>query len=43
LHVYERETKPVLKFYGRHLVHRINADQTPDKVLVDILKHAVKK
>ena len=43
LHVYENETKPVLKFYGRHLVHRINADQTPAKVLADILKHAVKK
>lgn len=43
LHVYEQETKPVLKFYGRHLVHRINADQSPDKVLVDILKHAVRK
>ena len=43
LHVYENETKPVLQFYGRHLVHRINADQSPDKVLVDILKHAVRK
>jgi adenylate kinase len=43
LHVYENETKPVLKFYGRHLVHRINADQPPDKVLVDILKHVVRK
>jgi adenylate kinase len=43
LHVYEKETKPVLKFYGRHLVHRINADQPPAKVLADILRHAVKK
>jgi adenylate kinase len=43
LHVYENETKPVLKFYGRNLVHRINADQTPVKVLADILRHAVKK
>lgn len=43
LHVYENETKPVLKFYGRHLVHRINADQTPAKVLSDILRHATKK
>ncbi len=43
LHVYENETKPVLKFYGRHLVHRINADQPPAKVLGDILRHAVKK
>jgi adenylate kinase len=43
LHVYEKETKPVLKFYGRHLVHRINADQSPEKVLVDILRHAARK
>jgi adenylate kinase len=43
LHVYENETKPVLKFYGRHLVHRINADQPPAKVLADILRHATNK
>jgi len=43
LHVYENETMPVLKFYGRHLVHRINADQPPAKVLADILRHATKK
>ena len=43
LHVYEEETKPVLKFYGRQLVHRINADQTPAKVLSDILRIAAKK
>ena len=43
LHIYENETKPVLKFYGRHLVPRINADQPPAKVLGDILRHAVKK
>jgi adenylate kinase len=43
LHVYEQETKPVLKYYGRHLVHRINADQTPAKVLSDILRFAAKK
>ena len=43
LKTYEIETKPVLKFYGRHLVHRIDADQTPAKVLVDILKHVVKE
>jgi adenylate kinase len=42
LKTYERETKPVLKFYGKHLVHRIDADQTPAKVLFDILKHIVK-
>jgi adenylate kinase len=43
LHVYENETKPVLKFYGRKLVHHINADQSPAKVLADILRHAAKQ
>ena len=43
LHVYENETKPVLKFYGPGLVRRINADQRPDKVLVDILRYATRK
>ena len=42
LKTYEKDTKPVLNFYGRHLVHRIDADQSPAKVLVDILKHVVK-
>jgi adenylate kinase len=39
---YEKETKPVLNFYGRKLVHRIDADQPPVKVLSDILRHTVK-
>ena len=43
LKVYEKETMPVLKFYGPKLVHQINADQSPAKVLADILHHAVKK
>ncbi|MGC9943329.1 MAG: nucleoside monophosphate kinase [Verrucomicrobiota bacterium] len=43
LRVYEKETKPVLNFYGRKVVHNINADQTPAKVLADILRQAVKK
>ena len=43
LHVYESETKPVLKFYGSRLVHNVNADQTPAKVLADILRHVAKK
>ena len=42
LKTYERESKPVLNFYGRKLLHRINADQTPAKVLLDILSHIVK-
>jgi adenylate kinase len=43
LKTYENETKPVLKFYGRKLVHEIDADQSPAKVLSDILKYAAKK
>ena len=43
LHVYENETKPVLNFYGKKVVHHINADQTPAKVLADILHIAAKK
>ena len=39
---YERESKPVLEFYGKKLLHRINADQKPAKVLFDILRHVVK-
>jgi len=39
---YERESKPVLDYYGKKIIHRINADQSPAKVLVDILKHVVK-
>jgi adenylate kinase len=42
LKTYEKETKPVLKFYGKHLVHRIDADQSPAKVFFDILKYVVK-
>jgi adenylate kinase len=43
LKTYEEETKPVLKFYGSPLVHKINADQAPANVLVDILRYAIKK
>jgi adenylate kinase len=42
LKTYEQETKPLLQHYGRKLVHRIDADQSPAKVLVDILKHVTK-
>lgn len=42
LKTYERETKPVLAFYGKKILHRVNADQAPAKVLVDILKHVTK-
>jgi adenylate kinase len=39
LKTYERETKPVLRFYGSKLVHTIDSTQTPTKVLLDILRH----
>ena len=39
---YERETKPVLDYYGKDIQHRINSDQPPHKVLFDLLKHIVK-
>jgi adenylate kinase len=39
LKTYERETMPVLKFYGPRLVHDINSNQSPVKVLHDILRH----
>jgi adenylate kinase len=42
LETYHRETKPVLEYYGKKYVHRINADQSPAKVLFDILRHLVK-
>lgn len=42
LRTYERESKPVLNYYGKPILHRINADQTPVKVLFDILRHLVK-
>lgn len=42
LKTYEKETKPVLNFYGKHVVHRIDADQAPAKVLSDILRYITK-
>jgi len=42
LETYERESKPVLDYYGKKVLHPINADQTPAKVLFDILRHLVK-
>lgn len=38
LETYERETKPVLDFYGPSLVHTIDSTQTPVNVLRDILR-----
>jgi adenylate kinase len=42
LKTYEKETKPLVNYYGKQLMHRIDADRSPAKVLVDILKHVVK-
>jgi len=36
---YENETKPVLNFYGKDVVHTIDSTQTPVQVLEEILKH----
>lgn len=41
LKTYEAETKPLLNFYGPSLVHEIDADQSPAKVLAEILNNAV--
>jgi adenylate kinase len=38
LETYERETKPVLDFYGPGIVKTIDSTQTPVKVLRDILQ-----
>jgi adenylate kinase len=42
LKTYEKETKPVLKFYGKKLVHRINTDGTPAETFSKILRRVVK-
>lgn len=42
LKTYERETKPVLNFYGREIVHRINSDGTPSETFLKVLRHVVK-
>jgi adenylate kinase len=39
LETYERDTKPLLDFYGAHLIYRIDAAQSPANVLCDILGH----
>lgn len=42
LETYEKESKPVLEFYPKEVIHNIDAGQSPVKVLFDILKHVVK-
>jgi len=38
LETYDRETKPVLDFYGPNFVHTIDSTQTPVNVLRDMLR-----
>ncbi|HTJ01107.1 MAG TPA: nucleoside monophosphate kinase [Dongiaceae bacterium] len=38
LKVYEKETKPVLNFYGRKLVHDVDSILSPVKVLARVLR-----
>jgi adenylate kinase len=42
LEVYDSETKPLLQYYGKKLVHHIDSTQTPAAVLAQILKYAAK-
>jgi len=38
LKTYELETKPVLNFYGKKIVHRINTDGTPAQTFLKIIR-----
>jgi len=42
LKTYEKETKPVLDFYGKKLIQRINTDGMPVEIFSNILKRVVK-
>lgn len=42
LKTYERETKPVLNYYGKELVHSINTDGTPPETFLKLLRQVVK-
>jgi len=42
LRTYEEETKPVLNFYGKNIVCRINTDSTPSETFLKVLRHVVK-
>lgn len=42
LKTYEKETKPVLNFYGKEIVHTINTDGTPPETFLEVLRHVVK-
>ena len=42
LKTYEKETRPVLNFYGKKAVHRINTDGTPPQTFAKVLRYVVK-
>jgi len=42
LKTYERETKPVLNYYGKKIVHRINTDGTPTETFAKVIRQVVK-
>src|SRR5215469_6121764 len=42
LKTYEKETRPVLEFYGEALVHSINTDSTPVATFLTILEQVAK-
>ncbi|MBU6409484.1 MAG: nucleoside monophosphate kinase [Verrucomicrobia bacterium] len=39
---YEKETKPVLRFYGQKRVHRVNTDETPAATFLKVLEQIVR-
>lgn len=42
LETYERETQPLVEYYGKKLVKRIDSDQAPVEVVRDILAKIIK-
>ncbi len=42
LKTYEQETKPVLNYYGKGIVHRINTDGTPVQAFAKVIQRVVK-
>jgi len=42
LKTYEQETKPVLNYYGKKIVHRINTDGTPTETFAKVMRRVVK-
>lgn len=42
LKTYEKETRPVLQFYGKEIVHRINTDGLPAETFLKIIRQVAK-